>query len=391
VRALLLLGLMVLALFCAGDIAWAQQTGEPAEQTETAPKIDKRKLLVPPKNADGTLQLTSFWEDPVLWIREKQQGFYGAMSRSIRQIKSQSSWTAAWTLMLLSFGYGVFHAAGPGHGKAVISAWLLATESELKRGIFIAFLSSVIQALTAIAIVSVLLLVVASVGATARNVAGVLESASYAMIGVMGLYLVWTALRPRLMPVMRSSVKPQLEGASFKVAIPATAAGSMTFDGNSLAKSTLGTDQPVFKIVQPHVPDHHHHDENCGCGHAHVPEASQVRGDWSWTKAFSLAFAVGIRPCTGAILVLVFANALGLYWAGVTSTFVMALGTFLTVSIIAAMTVYSRKLALKLAERGNAHWVDWAGFGLKLGGGLVIAGLGALLFVGSLGSVNAMM
>ena len=102
---------------------------------------------------------------------------------------------ASWTLVLLSFGYGVFHAAGPGHGKAVISAWLLATENELKRGILISFMSAIIQALTAIVLVSVLFLIVASVGATARNVAGVLESASYALIGVMGLYLIWTALR----------------------------------------------------------------------------------------------------------------------------------------------------------------------------------------------------
>jgi ABC-type nickel/cobalt efflux system permease component RcnA len=392
-RIFLLLGLMMLAFFCAGETASAQQTGEPAAQTETAPKIDKRKLLVPPKNADGTLQQTSFWEDPVLWIREKQQSFYGSMSRSIRQIKSQSSWTAALTLMLLSFGYGVFHAAGPGHGKAVISAWLLATENELKRGIFIAFLSSVIQALTAIAIVSVLLLVVASVGATARNVAGVLESFSYAMIAVMGLYLVWSALRPHIKRILQKPepVRP-VEGIALKLATP-VAAGTHSFslDGNSLAKTTLGTSQPTFTLVQPHVHDHHHHDENCGCGHAHVPEANQVRGNWSLAKAFSLAFAVGIRPCTGAILVLIFANALGLYWAGVISTFVMSIGTFLTVSVIAALTVYSKNLALKLAERGNAHWVDWAGFGLRLGCGILIAGLGALLFMGSLGSVNAMM
>ena len=98
--------------------------------------------------------------------------------------------------MLLSFGYGIFHAAGPGHGKTVISAWLLATENELKRGIVIAFLSSIIQALVAIMLVSILFLVVASASSAARDVAGFLESASYAMIGAMGLYLIWTALRP---------------------------------------------------------------------------------------------------------------------------------------------------------------------------------------------------
>ncbi len=159
-------------------------------------KIDKRKLLVQPRNADGSLVMVSFWEDPVLWVREQQQEFYGSISGSLRRIKSSSAATAAWTLMFLSFGYGIFHAAGPGHGKTVVSAWLLATENELKRGILIAFLSSIIQALTAILLVSGLLLVVGSAASAARDMAGVLESASYAMIAAMGLYLIWTALRP---------------------------------------------------------------------------------------------------------------------------------------------------------------------------------------------------
>lgn len=115
-----------------------------------------------------------------------------------------------------------------------------------------------------------------------------------------------------------------------------------------------------------------------------------MRGEWSLARAFSLAFAVGIRPCTGAILVLVFANALGLYWAGIASTLVMALGTFVTVSLIAGLAVYSKKLALRLAAR-ESKWLDWTAFGLRLGGGLVIAALGGLLLLGSLGSVNAMM
>ncbi len=312
----------------------AQAPEEPAAQTT----IDKRKLLVQPRNADSTLQIVSFWKDPVLWVREQQQNFYSAMSGAIRQIKADTPIAAAWTLMLLSFGYGVLHAAGPGHGKAVISAWLLATENELRRGVLIALMSAVIQAVAAILIVSVLLLIATSVGVAARNVAGVLESASYGLIGLMGLYLIWTALRPH--------------------------------------------------AHHHHHHDHHHH-HNGSCGHAHAPEAKQMKGDWSLAKAFSLSFAVGIRPCTGAILVLVFANALGLYWAGIAATFAMAVGTFITVSVIAAVAVYAKKLAQRLASR-DARWLDWLGFGLRLGGGLVITILGAILFMGSFGSTGRM-
>jgi nickel/cobalt transporter (NicO) family protein len=317
-----------------------------AQSTPTAEvKIDKKRLLVQPRNADGSLVMVSFLDDPVLWVREKQQEFYGSMSGALRNIKSSSASAAAVTLMLLSFGYGVFHAAGPGHGKTVISAWLLATENELKRGILIALLSSIIQALTAIVIVSALLLFVGSAASAARDVAGFLESASYAMIAAMGLYLVWSAIRPH--------TEHKHEGHS-----------------------------------HDHHEHHHVHDEHCG--HAHVAEAKQVRGDWSFTKAFSLAFAVGIRPCTGALLVLVLANALGIYWAGVASTFVMAIGTFITVSAIAAIAVYSKKLATRLAARDD-KWLGRLAFTLRLGGGVAIAGLGGLLFLGSLGRSTGMM
>ena len=154
-----LLMVFILAGFFVAP-AMAQTASEPTSEI----KIDKKKLLVQPRNADGSLIMVSFWEDPVLWVREKQQEFYGSMSGALRNIRTGSPYTAAWTLMLLSFGYGIFHAAGPGHGKTVISAWLLATENELKRGIIIAFLSSVIQALVAITLISVLLLFVASAG-----------------------------------------------------------------------------------------------------------------------------------------------------------------------------------------------------------------------------------
>jgi len=161
-RALLMVFILA-GVFAAP--AMAQTAGEPSSEI----KIDKKKLLVQPRNADGSPIMVSFWEDPVLWVREKQQAYYGSMSGTLRQIRTESPYAAAWTLMLLSFGYGIFHAAGPGHGKTVISAWLLATENELKRGIVIAFLSSIIQAFVAILLVSVLFLVVASASSAARD------------------------------------------------------------------------------------------------------------------------------------------------------------------------------------------------------------------------------
>jgi nickel/cobalt exporter len=367
------LGLMALLFLSLASVPQVMaQAAEPAAQAQPEVKIKRSQLLVPPKNADGTVKVTPFTEDPVMWARDEQQNFYGRMSATLKAMRGPNAMAAGWTLMLLSFAYGIFHAAGPGHGKAVISTWLLATESELKRGILISFMSAIIQALTAIVLVSVLFFVVASVGATARNVAGVLESASYALIGLLGLYLIWTALR--LLAARRAIAAP----------VPALA-GVRT--RQSVALSDFAGFEPMRSVA---AASDHVHGPDCGCGHAHLPEAKDLAGDFSFAKAFSLAFAVGIRPCTGAILVLVFANGLGLYWAGIASTFAMALGTFITVSAIAAIAVYGKKLATRLM-RGQTGLLDWAGIGLRMAGGLVIAFLGTILFLGSLGSTNAMM
>ena len=375
-RALFAL-ILLLAPLCVPQ-AVAQTASQPvAEEAAPPVKIDRKKLLVQPRNKDGTLQQVSFFEDPVLWAREKQQAFYGKLSATLRQMKGASPLAAAWTLMLLSFGYGVFHAAGPGHGKAVISAWLLATENELKRGVLISFMSAVIQALTAILVVSVLFLVVARVGSTARNVAGVLESASYGLIALLGGYLIWTALL-----MLRPAKAP---------GTPAPALAGATTTRQAIALHDFSGFEPMKASGPSSSPSPSHvHGPDCGCGHAHLPAASDVKGDWSFAKAFSLAFAVGIRPCTGALLVLVFANGLGLYWAGVAATFAMAVGTFITVSVIAAIAVYAQKLAAMMM-RGNSRLLDWFGIGLRFAGGGAIAFLGTILFLGSLGSTNAMM
>ena len=310
--------------------------------TETKP-FDKRRLMVQPRNADGSIKVPPFWDDPILWLRDEQQNFYGAMSKSIRDMGSQG-WAAALTLMLLSLGYGVFHAAGPGHGKAVVSGWLLATESQLKRGILIAFLSAMLQSFVAVVLVSAMLLLVSGAAAAAKSAASWLEMASFAMIAAMGAYVIWGGIKA--WPWQRSEFK---------------------------------TTAHHFEIVNP-LPAAHDHIHGPDCNHAHAPTAKEVDGDWSWRKAAMLSLAVGLRPCSGAILVLLFSNSIGIYWAGVASTFMMGLGTFATVAVVATMAVYSKQLAQRFAGH-DTKWMNFLNFSLRIGGGSVILlfGLGLLL------------
>jgi len=322
--------------------AFAQATNA----TEESKPFDKRRLMVQPRGADGLITVPPFFDDPILWVRDEQQNYYTSMSRSMRDMGNQG-WAAALSLMLLSLGYGVFHAAGPGHGKAVVSGWLLATESQLRRGILVAFLSAMLQALVAVALVSSVLLLVSGAAAAAKNVAGWLEFASFAMIAAMGAYVLWGGIK--------------------------------AFPRRSLA--VAGGHH--FEIVNP-LPTVHAHDHVHGpdCDHAHAPTATEVSGDWSWKKAATLSLAVGLRPCSGAILVLLFAQSIGIYWAGVISTFVMGLGTFATVAVVATLAVYSKQMAQKFAAH-DTKWMNFLNFALRIGGGSVILVLGLGLLIAS--------
>ena len=314
--------------------------------TTATPKVKPGQLLLQRrKSASGTDMAPSLTANPVEWVKAKQRAFYGRMSASLSAMKRGSAWSAALTLMGLSFAYGILHAAGPGHGKAVVSAWLLANERQLRRGVMISFMAAFIQAVTAIVLVSALLLTVSAAASTAKSMALALEAASYGLIALTGLWLIWQAVRPRF----------------------ATVAATVEVHGHH----------------DHHHHDHHDHDHehgpDCGCGHAHMPSASELDQPVSFWKSLGIAFAVGIRPCTGGILVLLFSSALGLYWAGVAATLVMALGTAITVSTIASLAVKSRDMALRYSGH-NAVWLDRTAFGLKLLGGLFIACVGGLLF-----------
>ena len=123
------------------------------------------------------------------WILAKQAEFYRMLSGLIRASKADGS--AAYTLLGISFVYGIFHAAGPGHGKAVISAYLVANNETWRRGVVLSFASAILQAFTAIAVVGI---AAALLGATAKamgNTVRVIEVVSYGLIVLIGLRLFW--------------------------------------------------------------------------------------------------------------------------------------------------------------------------------------------------------
>ena len=133
-----------------------------------------------------------------------------------------------------------------------------------------------------------------------------------------------------------------------------------------------------------HGHDHHHHDHDHGhvhdehCGHSHGPTPDQLAGPGGWQRGLSAIFAVGLRPCSGAILVLVFALAQGLFWAGIAATFVMGLGTAITVATIAVVAVSARGLAQRLSSgREGGGTLIMRGIEFSAAGLVLLFGLGS--------------
>jgi len=288
------------------------------------------------------------------WLLSKQSEFYREMSSTIRAAKSDGS--AVWTLLGISFAYGIFHAAGPGHGKAVISSYLVANRETARRGIVLSFASALMQSLVAVVIVAICAWLL---NASARTMCGAekaIEILSYALIAAFGARLVWT------------------KGGGFMRALQAPRpALAMASAGHGHGHDHHHHDHHHHD----HDPEQHVHDEHGG--HSHGPEPSELAGLGGWRRGFGAIFAVGIRPCSGAILVLVFALAQGLFWAGIAATFVMGLGTAITVATIAVVAVSAKDLARRLSgtkEGGGALFMRGVEFGAA--GLVLLFGVGLL-------------
>ncbi len=283
------------------------------------------------------------------WILAKQIEFERGLSAAVRAVRTSTA--ALWTLMGLSFAYGVFHAAGPGHGKAVVASYMIANERALKRGIVISFAAAMLQACVAIAIVGALALLFNATSQKMKDVANFVELASFAGIAALGAWLVWRKGRDLLV--------------AWRIGRPKVAAPGVT--ASRFACEAVETDPG------------HVHDENCG--HFHMPDPKTLGDQFSWRDAALTVITAGSRPCSGAILVLVFALAQGILYAGVAATFAMGLGTAITTSALAATAVLFKNIALRLTgEKSRRGELVARGIEFCAAGAVLL--LGVALFLG---------
>lgn len=326
-RALGLMALVVVISAVSLDVAVAQLGGKSPFGIGDAP---------PGGGAPGGF---------VAWMLAKQAEYTRAMITALRATRDGAG---LWTLLSIAFAYGVFHAAGPGHGKAVVSSYVFANEQALRRGIGVAIAAALLQAVVAITLV---VPAVAILGATARQIdrsVAWIEIFSFSAIIMLGLSLVWRKLN------------------AFRALRAARA--------------------------MHHTHDDHGHGPGCGhdplhihgpqCSHVHLPEASALSGDKSWRDLVAITFAAGTRPCSGAIILLAFALSAGALTAGILGVFAMAAGTALTTGGFAAGAVLAKKATQRLADRSER--LALLSVGLELTAAVLVVTLGVALLLGYL-------
>lgn len=305
--------------------------------------------------AEATVPSSGLFGGLTAWIYLKQQEFYRMLTGALRSMRDGGG--GLWLLVGLSFAYGVFHAAGPGHGKAVISSYMLANEVALRRGVLLSFASAGLQAVSAIALMTAVFLVLRGTAVSMTDATQFMEIASYLLVTGFGAWLLWRKAGPALRGLVWG--------------------------------------RPVHSLSSAHVPaayhhhhDHHHHGhaegEACAtCGHSHAPDPKRLGGEhFDWRTAWAAIVAVGLRPCTGALVVLGFAFLNGLWAGGLLSVFAMALGTAITVSALAILAVTAKNLAVAFA--GDGRLGNRIHAAIEIAGASFVFMLGLMLLTASL-------
>ncbi|WP_137765243.1 nickel/cobalt transporter [Nissabacter sp. SGAir0207] len=283
--------------------------------------------------------LRSAWPALLFQGIQWQKVFHDRMIALLQQVHDAPHQAGA-VLMLFSLLYGIFHAAGPGHGKVVIVTYLTTHPARLKSSLQLTLLASLLQGAVAVVLVTLMLGVLHLSSRQLHLSSFWLERMSYLLVAGLGAYL---SLRA----------------------------------GRAAWQSVRALRQPIRRLV----PVGHVHSADCGCGHRHMPSDDELKGAAGWRTRAALVLSMGLRPCSGALMMLLFSKVIGVYVWGVLSAFVMAIGTSLTLSLLALFVHSFRALALR-SQRGRPAPAWWriARPTLALAGGLLLIAASILLW-----------
>ena len=273
----------------------------------------------------------SFWSHMIVWLFDQQRQLQQQLTQHLRTLSADGRTKAAIGLITASFLYGLLHAAGPGHGKAILSAYLMTQKEKVAHGVKLAAGSAFCQGLVAIVLVYGLIYIAGFLPRETSEAIRWSERASFLLIGAIGCMLLWRAF--------------------------------------------CGIRARLFLLSSAHA-------HNCECGHAHAPDAHQIAHSRTFKSSLWVVLSIGLRPCTGAVLVLVFAKVTGIVWAGVLAVAAMSLGTAIAVAGLAFAAVNLRSWAKRVAQGRSSTWL-YIGYSISLAAGLLLLAMSASLLIAS--------
>ncbi len=247
------------------------------------------------------------------------------MAAAAEGIRSGENLSPLFVALGFGFGYGAIHALGPGHGKLVISSYFLANGGRWKEGLWMGTQIALIHVSSAIVIVLIADLLLSSIAVSGADQYRPVRLISYAAIATIGLYMLWTAAKKWL--AHRNHRRHQ---------------------------------------------HHHAHDHEHGCSCAiHTTDKNGI------TRRRSLiSLMVGVVPCTGAILVMLFALANDIVLMGVLVVAAISVGMAATMASLGMVSVWLRRSVL---ERSGSNSGVMA-INFEILGGLLIFSIGSILF-----------
>ena len=270
-----------------------------------------------------------------IWVYQQQRKFHRELTTHLRKLSKDGDWHVALALIGASFLYGLLHAAGPGHGKAVMTGYLVTHRETVRRGVQLAVAAAFCQGLVAVFIVYGLISLAGWLPRETQTAVIWSERMSFALVSLVGAFLLYRGLM-----------------GLWKRLRPATSC------------------------------DHHHehshiHDETCG--HVHMPSSDAVANATDWKTMVGVVLSIGIRPCTGAIIILVFAKAVALSWIGIAAVIAMSAGTALAIATLAATAVGIRNVVMNFPMTPTRYLGHAADVAAMLGGvAILLIGLSLL-------------
>ena len=267
-------------------------------------------------------------EEPSFYrqLLERATAFQREMVRDIGRymaaIRDGTNPSALWVGIGFAFVYGVVHTLGPGHGKMIVASYFVGRDAKVWRGLGMGLQIAVTHVISAVALVWL-------VDITFRQMLGGepaqswwIRLFSFSLIAVIGIVMLVRAIR-----------------------------------NTRAAKASGGHDH--------HGHDHHHHSHD-------------------WRQEGALALLAGLVPCTGAVLIMLFALANGIVLAGVLMVASISLGMAITMAAIGAGAIFFRRIMLVVTEEGSRKRL-FVRAGLEYAGALLILAVGLSFLAGTLG------